>query len=294
MRKLAKLITLSAFTLQAQAFAQDAKSNFSEKNLLDNSPAKSQIIKPTDAPKENPIASTKNLANSIETLLLSKQPTSLMFDDEENSNIERAIDSFKNAGAIAAKTPGLDGIIDSQNDAAQSDKSRIYLGSILYLTPHDWAVWINNQKITSFTNSRNNEIYLRAVDKDKVKVVWMLSVTKWKILTGKQSAPQINAKGQVEIEFDLKPNQTYILLSGAITEGRISIQKNKAKTPADNSTPNSSTPTTPQNIVPVTTTIPPSEPVSDPAPGSAVTPASEPVSDNSNAVAAPLNIVKIN
>ena len=289
MRKFAKLITASAFALQGQAFAQDVvKGNFSEKNLVDNSPVKSQIVKPSDAPKENPISSTKDIANSIETILLSKQPTSLMFDDEQNSNIEHAIDSFKNNDP--SKMIGL-GAIDGQDDGYEiNEKSRIYLGSILYLTPRDWVVWIGSQKITSFTNNRNNEIYLRAVEKDKIKVVWSMSVTKWKILTGKQSeqsAPKINAKGQVEVEFELKNNQTYSLNTGNIVEGRISIQKTtkdkkkEDKTAAESSTPADSSAT---STTPVTTVVPSPDPSAAPANVDQL-----PVSDNSNATAAPLN-----
>jgi hypothetical protein len=234
--KFRKIIAISGLAMVycSSAFAQKPD-NFSEKNLTDKSPNKSQILKTSE---ENPISAIKGIANSVESIMLSKKPTSLMFDDEQNSNIERAIDAFKNIGSgESSKNSDSDEFSDSATNSASkqfeiNEKSRIFLGSILYLNPKDWAVWIGGQKITSTSNSKNNEIYLKVVEKDRTKILWTLSVSKWKILSGKQSeesAPKINAKGQVEVEFELKPNQTFILSSGVISEGRITIQKSPVK-----------------------------------------------------------------
>ena len=86
-----------------------------------------------------------------------------MFDDEQNSNIERAIDAFKNIGSgESPKNSDSDELSDSAANSASkqfeiNEKSRIFLGSILYLNPKDWAVWIGGQKITSTSNSKNND-----------------------------------------------------------------------------------------------------------------------------------------
>ena len=76
------------------------------------------------------------------------------------------------------------------------------------------------------------KINLPEIYPDRAKIIWSLSVSKWKILSGKKSedeAPQLNAKNNVEIEFILKPNQTFILSSGRIVEGRAVVNKELAK-----------------------------------------------------------------
>lgn len=264
MRKVNQFYKIIALlTMATSAMAQDTVGSFSEKNLSDNSPSKSQIIKPT--PLTTP-ASNSGISNSIETILLNKKATSLMFDDEQNSNIERAVNAFKNIGSPDYKK------FDTTEETAASlskkyernEKSYIYLGSILYLTPKDWVVWINNQKITSTTNKIGSEIYVKSVEKDKVKIYWTLSVSKWKILSGNQSeesAPKINAKNQVEVNFELKPNQTFVLSNGVVVEGRITIEKAPEKLPNETSVssiapqtsivipPDSTPAVTPQDIV---------------------------------------------
>jgi len=84
-------------------------------------------------------------------------------------------------------------------------------------------VWINDKKITSENNDPTKELYLRSVQKDQVKLLWKLSISKWKILSGLKSeelAPKINQDNQVEIEMTLKTNQTFILRTSEVVEGK--------------------------------------------------------------------------
>ncbi len=237
--KFYKIITISilatSFYYPAAAQNQDTVGSFSEKNLTDNSPVKSQIIKPENSPIS--ADNINKISSSIETILLNKKATSLMFDDEQNSNIERAVDSFKSIGSADYKkydTAGQDLADLSQQSYEENEKSYIYLGSIIYLTPKDWAVWINNQKITYTTNKKTSEIYVKSVESGKVKISWSLSVSKWKILSGNQSeesTPKVNSRNQVEVNFELKPNQTFVLSNISVVEGRITIKKTEGKLP---------------------------------------------------------------
>ena len=163
------------------------------------------------------------------TLLGTGKVTSLMFDEDELSKVERALESFKNNQTyVPDKDPNA---VDNDKSKAEKDtktaeeneKSYIYLASIIYYSQKDWALWINNTKITAENNKNSKELFVKEIYSDRVKIIWSLSISKWKILSGKKSedlAPKINAKNNVEIEFVLRPNQTFILSSGLVGEGR--------------------------------------------------------------------------
>ena len=74
-----------------------------------------------------------------------------------------------------------------------------------------------------------NEIYIKSINANNVDIVWTMSITKWKILTEQKSdnrAP-IGANNQVELNFNLSFNQTYILVGQRIIEGRIKFISTK-------------------------------------------------------------------
>lgn len=152
---------------------------------------------------------------------------SLMFDDEQNNAIYQAIEEMK-------LDPSLRSSDQTNNPAPtkDSEKSYIYLSSIIYLSPQSWAVWINDLKISSDTNSKSEEIYLENVQKDRVNILWQPSLTKWKVLVGfvdGDVSPRVNSENKVEIRFSLKPNQTFVLTSDKVVEGRVSVSNQKSQ-----------------------------------------------------------------
>jgi hypothetical protein len=151
-----------------------------------------------------------------------------MFDDEENSNIDRAIESLKNnqlySPEVKESQPEI--LKSDKQPNQESEKSYIYLASLMYFTPKSWVVWVNDQKITSETNDKNKELFIKSVKKDQVSLVWKLSLSKWKVISGKDSensAPKVNSENQVEISFELKPNQTFSLSNKGVSEGKVAI-----------------------------------------------------------------------
>ena len=201
-------------------------------------------IKPATIDKSQLLDTGNNIISHtndlVSVLLGTGKVTSLMCDDEELSDVDRAIESFKNDQTFV---PGQDpNSADAKKEKDkkakdleaedENEKSYIYLASIIYYSPKDWAVWINNQKITSETNKNSKELFVKEIYSDHAKILWSLSISKWKILAGKKSddaAPKLNAKNNVEIEFNLKPNQTFILGSGHVVEGRAVVNLVKEK-----------------------------------------------------------------
>lgn len=241
-------ILLFSSSLQAQV-----NENFTEKNLpSNNSGSEKPTSQLSDLPKvsinDAPIESVQvnkssmieKSQSTIETILLGNRPTSLMFDDEEYSIIERAVDSFKNKTEFVFDLNAEKDKKQSDQDIVDNEKSFIYLASIIFIGQNDWAVWINNQKITNKTNSPFKEVFLSKVSSDTVEVVWSLSLSKWKILSGAPSdimAPKVNEQNQVQMNFKLSPNQTYSLSTNKVIEGRplISLIKDDRDSKKDSS-----------------------------------------------------------
>lgn len=205
-----------------------------------------------DSSKENenkPIISQEILKETLDEVLSFGKTKSLMFDKEENNNINRAIDSLKNNQTFipeGLEDPTQDDTnqekkqeaeaqeiaLEEQRKNQANEKSYIYLASILYSSSKKWIVWINEQKITNENNSKDSELHISNVKSDRAKIVWKMSVSKWKILSGKNSeefAPKINENNQVEIDFELKPNQTFILSTNSVFEGKASTSYIKKK-----------------------------------------------------------------
>jgi hypothetical protein len=224
------LLALLLFLASVSSVLAQEKSNFSEKNLPEES-----AITTSDNKTENHKTVTKSvLVDRISNSFFGKI-SSLMFDEEENDSINRAADSLKNNQIYVPndKTEKeQDDTTKKAEEKSENEKSYIYLGSIIYFTPKDWVVWVNEKKITPENNKKENELYLRSIQKDQISLVWTLAVSKWKILSGLDSeelAPKINDNNQVEVQFDLKPNQTFILNSNNVVEGRAVIALLKKK-----------------------------------------------------------------
>jgi hypothetical protein len=162
------------------------------------------------------------------------QIKSIMLNDKEMSKINKAIDFFGQGKEFVAEVPigGKEGITDEERANIKlskemkliQEKSQIYLGSILYFSDKVWSVWLNNKKITSFSNNPRKEIFIKKIDGQKIKIIWTIGISKWKILMGRNndssSLPKTNELSQVKVKFSLRPNQTYSLREAKITEGK--------------------------------------------------------------------------
>ena len=185
-----------------------------------------------------------SISNSISKILGDAgEPniTVLMFNDQEEANINRAIDSLKNNQIYVPeglekqeeKVVEEDPEKKEENEIEENEKSYIYLSSVIYFSANDWVIWLNDQKISTSTNNEQKEIYVSNADKDRIKIRWKMSLTKWKILSGKKDetlAPRLDFDSNtVESEFELRPNQTYILGSNSVVEGKAVIALIKKK-----------------------------------------------------------------
>jgi len=221
--KLALKIYIIKTCLIVNVFAQEIKENIKNSVNIDKV---SQV-------SSNDI-SQNAIKKAIDEIFTSSQIKSLMFDDEQFNNLENAIEAMRNDQAFVPEGSEISKMNDEEakkraeelkNVEASEDnaKSYIYLSSIMFFSPESWSLWINDIKFLAKSNKIENELFFKDLSSDKVTVIWKLSISKWKILSGKkseESAPKINSSNQVEVEFTLKPNQTFILGSNKVVDGR--------------------------------------------------------------------------
>ncbi len=145
---------------------------------------------------------------------------SLIFEDDEMIKINEAVDAAKNNTPFkllekTEQAPVAKGIKD--------EESYVYLGSILYRSPKNWMLYLNNKKISYQSNNPEDELYIKAINSNYATIVWSMSVSKWRILTKKtqKDNPKTNANNQVETVFNLAFNQTFVLDEEKIVEGKI-------------------------------------------------------------------------
>ena len=216
--------------------------------------------KPEQKPEEK-IELIKNSKDKEIKELADKKYDSLMLTELELKNIKKANEAANNGQPFVAEDEEEFKIKDPKGEQDKlkeqkkkeeeenfkkeeeeqgSEKSYIYFASIIYFNQKDWVIWINDQKITPKTNQQNKELYIKKVHANQIDVIWKLSITKWKIISGKKSetiAPKINKDNQVEVYFSLKPNQTFMLSNNSVLEGKavINLIKEKEKQITTNS-----------------------------------------------------------
>lgn len=151
---------------------------------------------------------------------------SLMLNQNEVKNLKIALSSLKNnvqyqSGDMSEKS-------DVKKVKEDSAKSLIHMSSILYLTNKNWVIWLNDVRISSEDNDPSNEFYIESIVANKVSIVWSLGITKWKILTNSaegEKDPEVNENNQIVNRFTLSANQTYVLKTNSIVEGKILPQQ---------------------------------------------------------------------
>lgn len=89
----------------------------------------------------------------------------------------------------------------------------LHLSAIVYHDPTDWRVWLNGRRFTP--NSRAGTIELVDVGPDAVWLLW-------------------HGLDQPATPVQLRPNQSYVIVSGTIIEGRVeqTLTQLQGRTPA--------------------------------------------------------------
>ena len=230
-RILAIILILSFST---NSWAENPSSKTIEKTIIKDNSA---LI--NEQNNNNKISENLKNDNNLLSKIVNANPKneasfSLMFSGDEITKLEQALDAYKNNAPFKIQN----NITENAPVAAVENniKSYVYLGSILYHSPNNWSVWIGDQKISAKDNNAQNELYIKSISNHQAQIVWTMSISKWKILANKNSeidAP-INAKNQVEFNFTLGFNQTFMLSDGKIVEGKMTSSNQSSQQLNDN------------------------------------------------------------
>jgi hypothetical protein len=227
--KLLSLFLIITFSFQAHT--QENMASQTSQIIETTNQASREKKKPEIPTSKTPI-SASSIKKSIEDLFSGTKIQSLMFSETDSSNIDKAIEAFQNNQIFELEgeeeTPEKSTIEEVKKMEQENVKAYIFLSSILYFGNDSWSLWVNDKKYTAKSNKVENELYFKSVERDKVNIIWKLSVSKWKILSGLRSeslAPKINNNNQVEIDFTLQPNQTFILSSSKVVNGKAFLGK---------------------------------------------------------------------
>jgi hypothetical protein len=225
---------LSLCLVIAFSFSAHAQENIANQanQIVETTNQNSQEKKKTETPTSKTPISASSIKKSIEDLFSGTKIQSLMFSETDSSNIDKAIEAFQNNQIFELEgeeeNPEKSTVEEAKILEQENVKAYIFLSSILYFGNDSWSLWINDKKYTAKNNKPENELYFKLVERDKVNIIWKLSVSKWKILSGLRSeslAPKINNNNQVEINFTLYPNQTFVLSSSKVVNGKAFLGK---------------------------------------------------------------------
>ena len=118
---------------------------------------------------------------------------SVLFSRQAQDLIEAA-----RGGMVAVSRKGQP-LIPTASEAYQA-VDILHLSAIVYHDPTDWRVWLNGRRFTP--NSRAGTIEIVEVGPDAVWLLW-------------------HGLDQPATPVQLRPNQSYVMASGTIVEGRV-------------------------------------------------------------------------
>ncbi|MBL6664948.1 MAG: hypothetical protein ISQ34_03800 [Rickettsiales bacterium] len=212
---------LFAATVQYNSWAQSGNEN--NEDVVSNV----QKVEDNIESNEEVSAKVKDVVGVKKAEKDRRKYTPLMFTNKEYDNLQKAILSFVNNVEYVEDQIEFTKLDkpEEKKEEEKSQRSYIYLASLLYFSEDNWVIWVNDKKITSEDNDPKNEFYVKEITKNSANIVWKLGVTKWKIITGKsdEELPKTDTDNQIINNFTLRPNQTYILVEDNIIEGKVTI-----------------------------------------------------------------------
>jgi hypothetical protein len=151
--------------------------------------------------------------------------TSLMSEERELGKINGALEAFK-IGVPLKEPVQISKSANKQKKVEEDNNSYLKLSTMLFFSKTNWTIWLNDKKINSKKNEKNNEIYISQISNQKIDIIWKMNLTKWKFLAKKnKNIPKTNKNNEVILNFSLKPQQTYMIAENKV----VSSMENNTK-----------------------------------------------------------------
>lgn len=204
------------------------KSTLTPTSSIKNKPISQKLIKKVNIKQDPTITNSlsqkdkslniiTNKTNNIIENIDKKKPKflsskmSIMSQKSELDKIYEALEAFQKGVPLIEKIEIKE---KTQNKREKDRYSHLRLSAMLFFSNTNWTVWLNNKKINSRTNNKNNEIYIKNISNNKIDIIWKMNLTKWKFLAkkfDKKDIPNTNKNNEVILKFSLKPQQIYLI-----------------------------------------------------------------------------------
>jgi hypothetical protein len=153
---------------------------------------------------------------------------SLFFSAKDMAAIRKAVGVYTRiAGEGANAMDFLNRLQTPEQQEKKSERYFVYpqffLASLVYNTPEDWTVYINNQRLTHKNPESSQGLRVKSIDKDKVAFEWMPDNWRkvedvWSVMPNKD----IEVDGRKStVMFTLRPNQTFSSYVMRVLEGKV-------------------------------------------------------------------------
>ena len=211
------------------AMAADSKSTPADKAK----PATAQEVPLVKTPDSAPNVVFGGQSLQVEDAKKKKIPQvkSFFFNDQEMASIRKAVAVYVRVSSGEASGDAMDFLKRLQGGGAD-DKAKpgaryfvypqYFLASLVYDSPQDWSVRVNNEKLTTKI-PESMGIRVVDIDKDKIKIEWMPTDYNkveevWNASSKKD--PRVDVRNR-KVTFTLRPNQTFTSYAMRVVEGKV-------------------------------------------------------------------------
>jgi len=157
---------------------------------------------------------------------------SLLFTPEEVADIRYAINIYRKHATGKSDTDTFDeedflNRLTGIRKAPQANQfftyPQFFLQSLVFHSPSNWVVWIENQKLTQDSPKGDAELSVVNIDQDKVSLQWRpVSMEKVNAIWDKMPNNEANVnKREGTVIFTLRPNQTFSSYVMRPLEGKV-------------------------------------------------------------------------
>jgi hypothetical protein len=231
------------------------------KNLVKGAAATKAV--PSQKGKDSGLVKSSPAADAAKDPYALVWEGSLMFTEQELYNLQRVIDAYQQKlkglppsteraltgdkfvddliAKIMGEEPTPDGksSTDTPRLLLPTEAPAFHLGSILYVGPKDWRVWINGMQYTQ--DARYGAVEIQSVDAQRVTMLWKAKDLAYIAPNWGQSLKHLDStsKGNITVNdkdrtvtISLRPNQTFVSRIMRIVEGKTEATKIAGSTPA--------------------------------------------------------------
>lgn len=140
----------------------------------------------------------------------------------QQEDLAALLQSLQIPAAIAAVT-------EQQQEPVSQRLPNLYLGSIVYYSQRDWAIWINGRKLSYAFNKPENVLFVKNISAESVTLTWRIPEAAktdptWQEMLRRKDKPGAGVAfdaGARLVTLRLHPNQSFVTPTLSLAEGLV-------------------------------------------------------------------------